>query len=405
MKKILFAVLVIPLLFTAFDAKADYSFTMSLSVSGCTDLDGRVAEQVNKALMEHYQNQSLGIPDRATCEQLRNLVMSEGSYHKGSCTVRIICSPCTGSGGAIGSVDVLGVSKGNSFYSTNGANEIRDWSNDDMERMLALNSNIDQKEQMTVVTGDYAFDDLIANMPYSDEAFSGRMPKGSTFLKADDNITTIGQPNKGNGVLVPDDFTSKPFDYGLGVWSSDDLNPLKVDLKPVPNGIKTFDDEGWDLWRDGLRLGKDMGMFIYGLGEGVAGSTVAVASILGDANINLWTELYKAKSKIDLGETYEAPENILTESAVFWGGKEYAIVGNVLYNAWNSTVGDFVNLIGVTIKDKVKEKALDDVRDRVLTEEVSKKMPNSGNIIELGNIAVDSFNFGGKVTDYINKRK
>ena len=139
MKKILFAVLVIPLLFTAFDAKADYSFTMSLSVSGCTDLDGRVAEQVNKALMEHYQNQSLGIPDRATCEQLRNLVMSEGSYHKGSCTVRIICSPCTGSGGAIGSVDVLGVSKGNSFYSTNGANEIRDWSNDDMERMLALN--------------------------------------------------------------------------------------------------------------------------------------------------------------------------------------------------------------------------------------------------------------------------
>ena len=158
MNRLLHFFIVIPLLFTAFDAKADYSFTMSLSVSGCTDLDGRVAEQVNKALMEHYQNQSLGIPDRATCEQLRNLVMSEGSYHKGSCTVRIICSPCTGSGGAIGSVDVLGVSKGNSFYSTNGANEIRDWSNDDMERMLALDKDFNSLVPYSVPTGDVRYD-------------------------------------------------------------------------------------------------------------------------------------------------------------------------------------------------------------------------------------------------------
>ena len=139
MKRILHFVIVIPMLFTAFVARADYSFSMTLSVSGCGDLDGRVAEATFKAYMEHYLNKSMGIPDRATCEQLRNHIMDYAQFHQGGCTVRVICSPCTGSGGAIGSVDVLGVSKGNSFYSTNGANEIRDWSNDDMERMLALN--------------------------------------------------------------------------------------------------------------------------------------------------------------------------------------------------------------------------------------------------------------------------
>ena len=348
---------------------------------------------------------------KVECEQHRQLDIAANTWSNsiggdgwgGMISVKATATPCSGpASSTIGNLDVLGVDKGNSFYSTNGANDIRDWANDDMEKILALNPEYSPKEPKTVATGDISFDNIIESMPYSDEAFSGRMPRGTTkYIKPDNDIVAIGHPVRGNGILVPDDFTSKPFDYGLGVWSSDDLNPLNVDLKPVPNGIKTFDEEGWDLWRDGLRLGKDMGMFVYGLGEGVAASTVAVASFLGDANINLWTELYKAKSKIDLDEAYEAPDNILTEAAVYWGGKEYAIVGNVLYNALNSTVNDFVNLVS----DVTKEKTIDEVKNKALTKEGTKILSKAENYANIGTIALDGFNLGGKVADYYNKRK
>lgn len=387
---------------------AQCKFSMTLSVNGCSNsLDGRIAEKTAEALFNHYMEQaSMGFNSKQECDAAKNIVLSELDIRDGNCRIRVNVSPCTGcTGRNINSADILSIGQGSSFYSTNSVNEIRDWSNDDMERMLALNSDNNPQEPEMVATGDITFDNLIENMPYSDETFSGRMPRGSTYIEADANIVYIGQPVRGRGVLVPDDFTSKPFNYGLGVWSSDDLKPQNVDLKPVPNGIKTFDEEGWDLWRDGLRLGKDMGMFVYGLGEGVAASTVAAASILGDANINLWTELYKAKRKIDLDEAYEAPYNILTEAAVYWGGKEYAIVGNVLYNAWNSTVNDFVNLVCDDQKDKLKAKAIDEVRNKALTEEVSKKLPKTGNIVGLSNIAINSYEFGGKLVDYNNKKK
>lgn len=383
-------------------AVAQCKLTATLSTSGnCSgNIDAGLQKAVAEAMVKHYNGKTLSPGD---CEQARKYLISL-SGSSGGCTVRIN-AVCGGCAGTAGTVDVLGVDKGGSFYSTTGVDEINNWSKDDAWRRMALDSKYESKEPNTIATGDPAFDNLIESMPYSDEAFSGRMPRGSTHIMTDGKITAIGQPVKGKGVIVPDDFTKKPFDYGLGVWSSDDLKPLNDDLKPVPNGIKTFDEEGWDLWRDGLKLGKNMGMFVYGLGEGVATSTVAAASFLGDANINLWTELYKAKSKIDLDEAYEAPDNILTEAAVYWGGKEYAIVGNVLYNAWNSTVDDFVNLICDAPKDMLKAKAIDEVRNKALTEKVSNKLPKTGKIVDLGNIAVDSYNFGGKLADYYNKRK
>lgn len=377
-------------------AVAQWHYSVSVTTNGCGYLDKRVAEsQVKYWMGEGYKTFS----NKNECEQSRMFVMSQ-SYTDGSCRVNYIASPCTGPVGSSGNASIFNSNNGSSFYSTNPANEIRDWSNDDMERMLALNPKFNFQELKTVATGDIAFDNLIENMSYSDEAFSNRMPSRSSYVEADDNIVAIGQPVRGRGIIVPDDFTDRPF-TGLGVWSSDDLKTLNIDLKPVPNGIKTFDEEGWDLWRDGLRLGKDMGMFVYGLGEGVAASSVAVASFLGGANINLWTELYKAKSKIDLDEAYEAPNNILTEAAVFWGGKEYAIVGNVLYNAINSTVGDFVNLVSDVTTEKVKE----EVTNKVLTKEGAMILSKAENYANIGTIALEGFDFGGKVTDYYNKRK
>ncbi len=377
-------------------AVAQWHYSVSVTTNGCGYLDKSVAEsQVKYWMGEGYKTFS----SKYECERSRMFVMSQ-SYTDGSCRVSYIASPCTGPVGSSGNASIFNSNNGSSFYSTNPANEIRDWSNDDMERMLALNPKFNFQELKTVATGDIAFDNLIENMSYSDEAFSNRMPSRSSYVEADDNIVAIGRPVRGSGILVPDDFTDRPF-TGLGGWSSDDLKPLNIDLKPVPNGIKTFDEEGWDLWRDGLRLGKDMGMFVYGLGEGVTASSVAVASFLGGANINLWTELYKAKSKIDLDEAYEAPNNILTEAAVFWGGKEYAIVGNVLYNAINSTVGDFVNLVSDVTTEKVKE----EVTNKVLTKEGAMILSKAENYANIGTIALEGFDFGGKVTDYYNKRK
>lgn len=385
-------------------AVAQCRLTATLSTSGkCSgSIDAGVFRAVAEALVKNYNGQTFN--DKHACEQARIYLINEASGSSGGCTIRINAS-CNGCEGSIGSVDFLGISKGSSFYSTNPVNEINDWSNDNMERMLTLNPKYKPKEPNNISTGDPAFDDLIENMPYSDEAFSGRMPRGSTHLKTDDNITFIGQPVKGNGVLVPDDFTSTTF-KGLGVWHSDDLKPLNVDLKPVPNGIKTFDEEGWDLWRDGLKLGKDMGMFVYGL-QGVAETTVAVAGLLADLNINLCTEVYKAYRKSYMGEAYEAadPNNLYTEAAVFWGGKEYAIVGNIFYNAASATLDDFVSFIDDEAKNKISESAINEVRNKALKESVSNSLPDTGKGIELLNIAKNSFDFGGKWVEYHKKQK
>lgn len=382
-------------------AVAQCRLTATLSTSGkCSgSIDAGLQKAVAEAMVKHYNGKTLNSQE---CQQARDyLIGLSGS--RGGCTVRInaVCGGCVGAAGA---TDVLAVGKGTSFYSVNGVNEVNDWNKDHMEQMLALNPKYDSKEPETVYTGDDSFDRIIENMPYSDEAFSGRRPRGSTHIKTDDNITIIGQPEKGNGVLVPDDFTNKKFN-GLGVWHSDDLKPLNIDLKPVPNGIKTFDEEGWDLWRDGLKLGKDMGMFVYGL-QGAAEMTVAVAGLLADLNINLYTEIYKAYKKSSMGEAYEAadPNNLYTEAAVFWGGKEYAIVGNIFYNTASATLDDFMSFINDEAKNKISEKAINEVRNKALKESVSNSLPDTGKGLELLNIAKNSFDFGGKWVEYHKNR-
>ena len=213
-------------------AVAQCKFSMTLSINGCSNtLDGRVAERTAEALFNHYMEQaSMGFNSLQECNTARNIILSELDIKDGNCRIRVNVSPCSGcSSMNFNSADILAIGQGSSFFSTNGVNEIRDWSNDDMERLLALNPEYKPKEPNTISTGDIAFDNLIENMPYSDEAFSGRMLRGSTHIMTDGNITATGQPVKGKGVLVPDDFTSRPF-KGLGEWSSSDLSTVNIDL-------------------------------------------------------------------------------------------------------------------------------------------------------------------------------
>ena len=95
---------------------------------------------------------------REMCEQKRREVEIANSWSEpilgGRIEAKTRTTPCSGPGGSIGSVDVLGVSKGSSFYSTNPVNEINDWSNDDMDRLLALNSDYKNSSPVELSMGD-----------------------------------------------------------------------------------------------------------------------------------------------------------------------------------------------------------------------------------------------------------
>lgn len=207
-------------------AVAQWRFTPSLNASGCgNSLDDKIAWRAAEAQVNNWLNQGINFRSKVECEQSRQVVMGYSNNY-GNCKIRFIASPCVGSGGTMGNVDVLGVSKGSSFNSTNPVNEINDWSNDDMERMLALNKDFQSFEPTNVATGDPTFDVALNKL-------SGRMPDGSTsFIIRDNQTSSLYRPSH-SGILVPDDFTSRPFDYGLGENSSSDLKSVNINLSPA----------------------------------------------------------------------------------------------------------------------------------------------------------------------------
>lgn len=117
--------------------------TITLSISGCSgSLDGRVAERVAESLFNHYMERAgIGFSSKQECDAFVNSVRSElNNLSTGNCKIRVNVSPCMGCAGSFsGDVNVIAIGQGRSFYSTNSANEIKNWSEDDMERMIALN--------------------------------------------------------------------------------------------------------------------------------------------------------------------------------------------------------------------------------------------------------------------------
>lgn len=138
-------------------AVAQWKFNVSLSVNGCSGFDKVTENWANAQLKQWNATLIGGFPTKGECENARSIVISS-SVTDGKCKVQFTASPCVGSGGAVGNVDVLGVSKGGSFNSTNPVNEINDWSNDDMERMLALNPKYNNNSPNTMETGDINYD-------------------------------------------------------------------------------------------------------------------------------------------------------------------------------------------------------------------------------------------------------
>lgn len=169
---------------------AQCKFTMSLSINGCSNsLDGRIAEKTAESLFNHYVEQmGIGFNSLQECNTARNIVISELNMTDGNCRIRVNVSPCSGCSGRTNSADILAIGQGSGFYSTNSANEIRDWSNDDMERMLALNPNYKSNESSTINTDDSYYDNARINY-----GLSGRMPDGSTkYIKNADLLRVVG---------------------------------------------------------------------------------------------------------------------------------------------------------------------------------------------------------------------
>ena len=136
---------------------AQCKFSMTLSVNGCfNDLEGRVTEKTAEALFNHYVEQAgIGFNSLQECNSFRNIVMSETDFRTGNCRIRVNVSPCTGCLGSLSNeANIIAIGQGRSFFSTNPANEIQNWSNDDMERMLALNPEYKSSSPVELSMGD-----------------------------------------------------------------------------------------------------------------------------------------------------------------------------------------------------------------------------------------------------------
>lgn len=237
-------------------ANAQYTFTLNVSWSG--NCSGYTAQM--NSLMGKYKSQAInGFPTRELCEQTRAMCHQELGHielvyidtqtgkvvkrEATNCKLNVTTTPCTGRpmAGTVGTLNALGVSQGTSYYSANSANEIQNWSSDDMERMLALDKNFNSFEPSSVSTGDNEFDKLRNN--YS---LSGKMPNGSTSLiQTDGQIAPVGKPIKGTGVVISDEFfEGKPFDPGLGKWSSSDLSTVNIDLSSNASMDNSYGMEG-----------------------------------------------------------------------------------------------------------------------------------------------------------------
>lgn len=186
-------------------ANAQYTFTLHVSWSG--NCSGYTA-QMNQAI-RGFQTQTInGFPTRELCEQTRALCHQELGHieliyydaktgkeikrEATNCKLNVSTTPCTGRpmAGSTGTLNALGVSQGSSFYSTNSANEIQNWSNDDMERMLVLNKNNQSFEQINVVTGDVQFDNARKDLDHNKPFVSINMREGgSSTIVSEDLIT------------------------------------------------------------------------------------------------------------------------------------------------------------------------------------------------------------------------
>lgn len=166
-------------------AWAQCKLTVTVSFSGnCGgSLDARLQKAVSEQMAQHWNGMTFN--SSTDCERAGLAARNDISGSYGGCTahVTVLCGGCLKSSKA-GNANMSGVGQGTSYYSTNVANEIQNWSEDDMERMLALNPEYRNEAPDRITTEDKDFN----NARYSfipinmrDEQGNLKKPKGYYF--------------------------------------------------------------------------------------------------------------------------------------------------------------------------------------------------------------------------------
>lgn len=150
MKKLLFTLTAIAFIATA---NAQVSFSASISQSGnCESLEASIYYSLMEGVALNSTAKSY--PDCDACEISRRTVSR--SYSKGGCYIKVSTTPCSPCGGsASGSPNLAGPTSGTSFLSSNPANEVRDWADDNEELRNRIGGMQSQKYNNKNDTPDY----------------------------------------------------------------------------------------------------------------------------------------------------------------------------------------------------------------------------------------------------------
>lgn len=148
-------------------AHAQYTFTANIRYFGSCKGD---KDPEWRAWMQEIEAMSVQMswPTKQACEQQRRQIDGRSdSYthtwkgHVYTCGAKVVTTPCTGrSPMGSGTANPYGVERGSSFYSVNPANENQDWSNDEIERRLALNG-LQEENVDAPLTSDADFNDAL----------------------------------------------------------------------------------------------------------------------------------------------------------------------------------------------------------------------------------------------------
>lgn len=165
MEKIIKRLIVSITLLLSINANAQYTFTISLTISGnCGGLEGAVARRAIESWY-NYVNQQISMQkmSKQECLTIRAQVVETASgYSYGDCHARFTISPCTGTDNEddiqTASDIILGPTQGTSFYSSSYANEINDWYDDEQERRSRLDKAYSPNSLNYVETADKKYD-------------------------------------------------------------------------------------------------------------------------------------------------------------------------------------------------------------------------------------------------------
>ena len=297
-------------------ANAQYTFTLNVSWSG--NCSGYTAQM--NSMMGKYKSQAInGFPTRELCEQTRAMCHQELGHielvyydvktgkvikrEATNCKLNVTTTPCTGRpmAGTVGTLNVLGVSQGTSFYSTNSANEIQNWSRDDMERMLALDKSFNSFEPTNVSTGDVNFDNARNNsLPTIDS------DKLFVPINMRDEQGNITQPNEYyfGEVMSPNDerwnyFLEKEFTDELHseYFQEKKINIEDILLKDNKTQFEIDLISDYEEWKR-LKL-EETAIF--------KNMAICASAVYADASQNLLSELKNS----NLMRIYEAPDEAM----------------------------------------------------------------------------------------------